>query len=551
MIDCAAFEADVDALVMGLLDPRAAAALEAHAARCPACAALLREETAIEMQIRGALQVTPPADLAESIKAALPAPPRRWRRWAIGAVAAAAALVISFGIGRRSAPSPEAAGWIVRDAQQIALSAAPQVGDRIVAERPIRVRVADTVLRLEDAEVEVLRTDRGAGAELRLLRGSLDAQVTAGVPFEIETPAGRLISRRGRFTATLDAEQKAEPHMRAKIALVVLTAAATALIVRAVDGDVEVQNAHGSAKAPVGKSVGAVADAPPVRLDADREADLRRKLEDARTALAGKARELKRLKAQVERLKENQDPVEPREVTEVLADLKALSKEHGMNVYGIVNGNHPLFKELQAMGDAGIGVLGDLLKNGNDTERFVAAALMEKLLDPAAIPALSDALFGENKGNLLVQRMASHALAVIGGEEAIGPLERAMTDGPEWGVKANSAYGLAQMGRESGIEWLLETYTTTDDAMVRAATLPAMAEVGDPSYLPIMHEILQEETEYSKRTIALRGIVKAGQESSLPILEALINEPGADKMLLVEAKKAVNEITGKDTYSLE
>lgn len=552
MLTCADVEARIADLAMGIVDAPEARALQRHLDGCSHCAEALAREEAIELQLRAALRVTPPANLATEIKAALPRRARRLRRWVVPVLAAAAALALSFNLGRQ-ARAPAAANpteWITRGESRLALTHGIQRGDRVTVQGRETIMVGAAQVTLRDAEAEILQTRRGEGPELRLISGRADLRVPPSThPFEISTPAGLVISRGGRLSLTLDPEQKQEVVMRGKIALVALTAVATALIVKAFDGDVEVSNAHGKARIPAAATGGAVSGAAPARFDVDQA--LRDELAEAKTQLADKARRIKRLEAQVAQLKEGQDVPEPRPAGEILTELKALSKEHGMNLYATLGPNHPLFKELQAMGPEGVQLLADLLKSGTDTERFVAAALMEKLLDPSAIPALSDALFGENKGNLLVQRMASHALAVIGGEQAIGPLEQVLTDGPEWGVKANAAYGLAQMGRESGVEWLMDTYQNGQDPMMKAALLPAMAEVGDKRYLPIMHQILQEETEYSRRTIALVGITKASQAESLPILEALIDDPQADKMLLVAAKKAFNEIAGDEKYPVE
>ena len=555
MLTCADVEARIEDLAMGIVDAGEARTLHQHINGCAGCTASLAAENALEVQLRAALQVTPPAGLANAIKAALPAQRSRVRRWLMPAVAVAAALVLSFTLGRTT-QSPTASAptnFISRGDSTLALThghRTVQVGDRVTVQGRHTIAVGGATVTLHTAEVEILKTARGAGPEIRLLRGRVDVRLEdAAAPFEIETSAGQVLSRGGRFSLMLDPEQKQEVVMRGKIALVALTAVATALIVKAFDGDVDLSNAHGKARVPAGASGGAVNGARPARFDADKE--LRDKLADARTTLADKSRRIKRLEAQVAQLKEGQEPAEVRPAAEILAELKELSKEHGMNLYATMGRDHPLFKELQAMGPEGIKLLTNLLKTGSDTERFVAAALMEKLLDPSAIPALSDALFGENKGNLLVQRMVSHALAIIGGEQSIAPLEQVLTDGPEWGVKANAAFGLAQMGRDSGVEWLMDTYQNGEDPMMKAALLPAMAEVGDKRYLPIMHQILQEETEYSRRTIALVGITKASQPDSLPILEALIDDPQADKMLLVAAKKAFNEIAGTDKYPVE
>jgi len=199
------------------------------------------------------------------------------------------------------------------------------------------------------------------------------------------------------------------------------------------------------------------------------------------------------------------------------------------------------------MGPEGIKLLGDLLGTGGQNERFAAAALMGKLMSPDAIPALEKALFdGDNADNVLVQRMASHAVGTIGGEKAIPVLERIIAEGSEWGVKTNAAASLAQMGRQEGIDWIRDSYHSQEDQGTKLQLLGAMGAVGDPSYLPDLHKVLREETEYSKRFMAVTGIAKAARHESLPVLEAIINNPDEDKMIITQAKKAYDEIKGDD-----
>ncbi len=280
-------------------------------------------------------------------------------------------------------------------------------------------------------------------------------------------------------------------------------------------------------------------------------ARLEAELEDAKAQLAERKAEISKLQARIRRFEAKTpggaEVPTPRAAKLVLADLRDLAKTQGLQAYATVGADTPLLQELKAMGAEGIKVLAKLLRTGNDTERFVAAALMEKLLDPAAIPALEGALFGDDQGNILVQRMASHALGKIGGEKAIPALERVLAEGSEWGIRTNAAHSLAQMGRESGIEWIGKAYASQKDATAKLTLLQVMADIGDPSFVPALHAVLEKETEYSKRLIAVMGISKASSESSLPVLKALI-EAGADKMIIVEAKKAYNEIAGKPVY---
>ncbi|MEZ4472887.1 MAG: HEAT repeat domain-containing protein [bacterium] len=404
-----------------------------------------------------------------------------------------------------------------------------------------RVAAAAGGLTLASAEL-TLRLGPGAsvtlGPRIKLHRGSLLATGAT----TIETPAAEIVSDGGTFRVALDADARSEAMHPAlsHLATAAAAAATTFLLVRALDGDATVRNAAGTTRVAAGEAgVVSAGEAPRVPAAGDDD-PLRERLaqrDDTIVRLKAKIRELERVA--------RTGDVAPRAPAEVEAAVRALAKEMGINAYTFLTPDAALMKELAALGPEGIKILSAMLRSGTDDERFVAAAMLEKLGDPSAVPALADLLFDPKNDNTLLQRMASHAMAIIGGEEAVGPLERVLEGEMEWGIKANSAFGLAQMGRESGIDWMLETYTNASDPTVAAALLPAMAEVGDPSYLPVFHRILQEESEYSKRYVALHGITKTGSRESLPVLQAIIDDPKADRALVTAAQKALGEISGE------
>ncbi|MEZ4465562.1 MAG: HEAT repeat domain-containing protein [bacterium] len=402
-----------------------------------------------------------------------------------------------------------------------------------------RVAAAAGALTLASAEL-TLRLGPGAsvtlGPRIKLHRGSLLATGAT----TIETPAAEILSDGGTFRVALDADARSEAMPSPQPPRDRRRRRATFLLVRALDGDATVRNAAGTTRVAAGEAgVVSAGEAPRVPAAGDDD-PLRERLaqrDDTIVRLKAKIRELERVA--------RTGDVAPRAPAEVEAAVRALAKEMGINAYTFLTPDAALMKELAALGPEGIKILSAMLKSGTDDERFVAAAMLEKLGDPSAVPALADLLFDPKNDNTLLQRMASHAMAIIGGEEAVGPLERVLEGEMEWGIKANSAFGLAQMGRESGIDWMLETYTNASDPTVAAALLPAMAEVGDPSYLPVFHRILQEESEYSKRYVALHGITKTGSRESLPVLQAIIDDPKADRALVTAAQKALGEISGE------
>lgn len=546
-----------------------------HAGSCADCRALLEAERAAEADLRAALHAPVPDGLEALIHRRLSAevePRPRRARWGWALAAAAAVIMAAGGWFLRGAVRPDTLSAEVvegrgeiRSAGGVVQRAPLRTGQRIrTLDGRALVRHADALLWLDPGgEVVVGALERGEAPTLELIRGTLHFAVAPGPPFVIHTAHGRLrVAAAGGYLRALTPAELESRHvaeedpMNPKMLALGLGAvgAAAAIVVAVQSGEVEVANGHGSQAVAAGQQGAATAGAAPAVVE-----ERVRVLEARVTALkqardAEKAR-ADRLEARVKMLTggEGEAAAEPdgeekplRPLADVRADVEALIKEQGMQILGLPD-DHALLAELARMGPAGLEVLGGLLTEGDQTQRFGAAALMEKLLDPAAIPLLERAIFsGDNDENLLVQRMASHALAKIGGEKAVPVLERIVAEGGEWGMRTNAAYGLAEMGRKSGIDWLRESYATAEDGMAQMALLGAMAQVGDPSYLPDLHRVLKEETEYSRRYIAVTGIAKAAREESLPVLEAIIDDPNEDKMIITEARKAYDEIKGQE-----
>ena len=543
-MQCTTFEDQVVELALGLLPD--AAALLTHAALCPDCAALLAEERALEAQLAHAFEAPP--GLNAAIKDALrtqqtaPTPARApsRRRWYL---AAAALLAVALWAGLRTRPTVHATA-ITGRSQLITDGQAQVLSSQAFAD--------GQTLRTGAQASATLRTPRahlwlGPNTELSLNAGALTlrrgtARITThpGTPWVIHTPRGAVRSRAGTFELHLS---EAPMNAKALIAIGAIGAAAV-LAITVQSGDVDVTDAQGTRTVHTGQSAVLPPSARAEATPDPRIAALESEVRSLRSAKAAAQSEVKRLQARLDVLAKEaaSDDITLRPTAEVRSDLKALMKAEGLKIFGLAK-DHPLFKELVAMGPEGVKLLGAMLKTGDQSERFGAAALMEKLMNADAVPHLEAAIFGgDNDDNVLVQRMASHALGKIGGETAIPVLERVVAEGSEWGVRTNAAYSLAEMGRSSGIDWLLENYEAQSDAGAKMAILGAMGQIGDPSYLPTLHTVLKEETEYSKRYLAVTGIAKAARAESLPVLEAIISNPDEDKMIITEAQKAYDEI---------
>ncbi len=315
-------------------------------------------------------------------------------------------------------------------------------------------------------------------------------------------------------------------------------------------------------RAPRGDAPGRAAPAGGAAADDEAADDLADRLAAAEDALAASRQALAAEKAEVARLRAalEQKPITeptPPAPAEAAPDpqaaretIRTLARTAGMAAYAGLTPDSPAVAQVRALGPEGIRLMGELLRTGNEMERFVAAAVLEKLEDPSAVPTLVEALQSDDPGSTIVQRMVSHALSHLGGTEAVAPLESLLEGDADWGVKANAAYGLAMMNREAGVEFVRRRYLDSDDGTERLVMLQVMGTVGHASYLPHLHDALKTSSEYSARLLAVGGMAKIGDASSLPLLEAVIEDPAADRVLVVEAKKAYNAIADEDVYPL-
>jgi HEAT repeat protein len=175
----------------------------------------------------------------------------------------------------------------------------------------------------------------------------------------------------------------------------------------------------------------------------------------------------------------------------------------------------------KASGKSGIARVVDQLQNSTSSqERFLAAALLEKIGDPSALPALDATL--KNDSDLMVRRMASHAAAVIGTDAAAGVLRPAMTHDEDWGVRVNSAYGLAKLGQQDGLDTLVQFYTSPETpAEYSLAILGGLADVAAPTTGPLFRKVLADTTDPGYMLIAIGALEKMKDAQALPDLQRI------------------------------
>jgi hypothetical protein len=199
-----------------------------------------------------------------------------------------------------------------------------------------------------------------------------------------------------------------------------------------------------------------------------------------------------------------------------------------------------LLEALRKAGKDGLDFAIDrLLKAPTANERFLAGAFLESLKDPAALPALAQALSKDTDG--LVRRMASHAMAVIGTDAALDGLRTAMQTDKDWGVRANSAYGLAKLGQEDGLKILEGFYTSPDSTKEqKMAAFGGLADVAHPTSAPLFRELLTS-TEMSYLLVAIKTLEKMKDTASLPELQKLANS-AEEESVREAAAKAIEAI---------
>lgn len=110
-----------------------------------------------------------------------------------------------------------------------------------------------------------------------------------------------------------------------------------------------------------------------------------------------------------------------------------------------------ILEQVRALGAEGVEFLIAELGSESEGRRFAAAAIAERLADPALIEPLEAAALEDEA--FIVRRMASHALALMQNEAAGDSLVEILgAETRDAGVRLNAWYGLAQLGRPEAVE---------------------------------------------------------------------------------------------------
>ena len=239
----------------------------------------------------------------------------------------------------------------------------------------------------------------------------------------------------------------------------------------------------------------------------------------------------------------SKDP-EPEGTPDEAADLATAFDDlvgHGLGGYKGSDFNKLVQRLLKDKPKA-LQLLADRLLNGaTANERFFAAALMEEINDPAAIPALAQSL--QNEREFLSRRMTSHALAMIGTEGGLAALRKAMAEDKDWGVRMNSAYGVAKQGQEDG-QRALESYWTspTSTGEEKLVALFVLADIAAPSSAPIFRKILSESSEATQLIQAIGALEKMKDAAAAADLVRIAGDSRYPSKVREAAKKAADSL---------
>jgi len=266
---------------------------------------------------------------------------------------------------------------------------------------------------------------------------------------------------------------------------------------------------------------------------------------DDASSLKEENRRLKEKVAELQRPAKPAPPVESNESkpVESAADYRdqfAKLTELGLTAFGSPKYGEAV-QAIKAAGRPAVDFLMNSLRTSSSaTERFLAAALLEGSGDAAGIPALAETL--KKDPDVIVRRMASHAIAVLGSEAADAPLRAASTADADWGVRLNSAYGLAKRNDDEGLRILREGYeSSSTPAEYRIGILGGLADVAAPSTAPLFRQILADTKDASYLLLSMTALAKMKDVASIPALERIQGSTEPD-MVKQAAAKAIEAI---------
>ena len=247
-------------------------------------------------------------------------------------------------------------------------------------------------------------------------------------------------------------------------------------------------------------------------------------LEAARRRIAALEADLSKAQAEAEELRRAASnrplAVDPAQLAAKIETLRG----NGFRAFLSPGATSDIVADLKALGPPGLDLLRGLLASEDPADRFLAAKLLEDLGDPAAVPDLRKAAADSDEQ---VANMASHALALMGGPEALGALRSLLEGEPGVGVRVNSLFGLARAGDPMGIQQSLAYLQDTNNSgEMRAALTNGFLVLDDPRVMPVIDHIA---TNLRQNEAGMRAVIayyqRVGSAVARNRLQDLANDP--------------------------
>jgi hypothetical protein len=196
-----------------------------------------------------------------------------------------------------------------------------------------------------------------------------------------------------------------------------------------------------------------------------------------------------------------------------------------------------LLTDLKGLGEEGVKAMIELLKSGDEKERFLAANMLEQLNTPAAIPALREAALTDK--DKMTGVMAGHALALMDDAATVPALREIADAGKTWESRVNALWGLSRHGDQKAIaESLAFLKDDKQPNQARAALGANLMLLSDPELIPIIDETVRRYGSNEQvATMAVTYYKNVGTAEARSRLEAMVN----DAKLAEAVRKAARE----------
>jgi HEAT repeat protein len=203
-----------------------------------------------------------------------------------------------------------------------------------------------------------------------------------------------------------------------------------------------------------------------------------------------------------------------------------------------------LITDLKGLGPEGVKAMIDLLKSGDEKERFLAANLLEQLNAPAAIPALREAAL--NDPDKMAGVMAGHALALMDDAGTVPALREIADANKTWESRVNALWGLCKHGDERALAEslaMLKDDKVSDDH--KAALGANLMLLTDPELMPIIDETLRRFAGNEQvAALAVNYYDSVATPEARARLEAMANDAKLAEAVRKQAREALAKSKG-------